>query len=301
MIRTGGGAFDPGERNVYFIASGPGRLASAEQAYDHYLVAVNEVGGGVDTERLARWIDQGKTVFLDSGIYSLAMDHARAHNLTHDQALGMPPSEVDGFPELLGRYVELVRQYGDRLWGYIELDLGGRDQKIKTRTELEALGLRPIPVYHPLLDGWDYFDELCERYDRVCFGNVVQADREDRKRLVATAWERHRRYPNVWLHLLGLRPSQLLYAYPINSADASTWLGAIRWHDGYREVAAGAGFGGVPPEFRYEYGAGSTAESGHDKAVAMAAYGAMVELRNWRNHLALVEGLGVQHYPPEVP
>ena len=62
---------------------------------------------------------------------------------------------------------------------------------------LEQMGLRPIPVYHPFNDGWDYFDYLAERYDRICFGNVVQADRETRKRLVATAWERHRKYPHL--------------------------------------------------------------------------------------------------------
>jgi hypothetical protein len=52
---------------------------------------------------------------------------------------------------------------------------------------LEQMGLRPIPVYHPFNDGWHYFDYLAERYDLVCFDNVVQADRETRKRLVATA------------------------------------------------------------------------------------------------------------------
>ena len=62
--------------------------------------------------------------------------------------------------------------------------------------QAESLGLKPIPVYHPLLDGWDYFDELAAQYDRICFGNIVQAPAATRIRLLHTLWERHRRYPD---------------------------------------------------------------------------------------------------------
>ena len=58
----------------------------------------------------------------------------------------------------------------------VEVDQGGRENKIKTRARLEKMGLRPIPVYHPLNDGWDYFDYLAENYDRICMGNVVNAE-----------------------------------------------------------------------------------------------------------------------------
>jgi hypothetical protein len=43
---------------------------------------------------------------------------------------------------------ELATTYEERLWGYIELDKGGRENKLRTRTRLHNHGLNPIPVYH---------------------------------------------------------------------------------------------------------------------------------------------------------
>ena len=106
-------------------------------------------------------------------------------------------------------------RYGSRLWGYIELDQGGAVHKRRTRTALEQAGLAPIPVYHPFNDGWDYFDELCARYDRICVGNVVQAPRAIRCRIFATVWERQRAYPDVWIHYLGVTPTPTQIAYPV--------------------------------------------------------------------------------------
>ena len=78
-------------------------------------------------------------------------------------------------------------------------------------------------------DGWDYFDELCEGYDRVAFANLVQAGTGERKRLMATLWERRQRHPGIWIHALGLTPSTLTVAYPVDSADSSSWVSAARW------------------------------------------------------------------------
>jgi hypothetical protein len=149
-----------------------------------------------------------------------------------DQALAVAPQEVDGFDQLLTRYVDIVRTYHEGLWGYVEIDQGGVAGKRATRAYLEEQGLRPIPVYHPITDGFDYFDELLERYDRICIGNIVMAPPAVRRDLLTMVWERRRRAPHkVWLHALGHTPNPLFNAYPVNSSDSSTHVYALRFVD----------------------------------------------------------------------
>lgn len=293
MIRTAGGTFDPSDRHVYFLASNVERMRYAVPFYQHLLVAVNELEGKENEQELCRWLDGGKRVFLDSGIFNLTNEHARAHGCSMDQALALAPEEIDGFDRLFDRYCELVSRYGDRLWGYIELDQGGRENKIRTRARLEALGFRPIPVYHPFNDGWEYFDQLAKGYDRMCFGNVVQASMPVRKRLVATAWERHRAYPNLWIHLLGYTPNETLNAFPCDSADSSSWLSAVRWA-GYTERSAGRLLGYCLKDLQYALGSDPTGPTGSRKAAALSAYGEAMKVRNWRNLLKERAASGVQ-------
>jgi len=295
MIRTGG-TFDPHEANCYFIASNVERMTHGASAHTHLLVAVNELSTQKEINHMSGWLDAGKKVFIDSGIFNLTNNHMRAHGITMDEALALAPQEIDGFDDLLARYVSIMREYGDRSWGYIELDQGGRENKIKTRAMLEGMGLNPIPVYHPFNDGWDYFDYLAERYDRICFGNVVQADRATRLRLVATAWERHRKYPHLWIHLLGLTPNQWLYALPINSGDSSAWLSSVRW-SGYKPTAMGKSFGDMPKDFQYQLASDPHSDVGSRKATQMAAYGANMMQINWRNHIKAMQDLGLEVYP----
>lgn len=226
---TGGGSFDPKEPQVYFIASGSDGTEIAE-GHSWNLIAVNDLLNDVQTDELARRIDAGNRILLDSGIFWLTNRHKREHpGITMDQALQLAPEEIDGFDELFARYVHLATTYEKGLWGYIELDQGGAVNKRRTRARLHDLGLSPIPVYHPINDGWEYFDELCSEYDRICVGNVVQASPSDRRRLLATIWERKRDYPDVWIHLLGYTPNALTTTYPANSYDSFSLMGALKW------------------------------------------------------------------------
>lgn len=296
MIRTGGGRFDPKEENVYFIASNADRQQFGAKVHSHLLIAVNELKSQGSIDHMERWISDGRKVFIDSGIFFLTNEHSRKHGVPMDIALSLAPEEIDGFDDLFNAYVQIVRKYGEQSWGYIELDQGGRENKIRTRQRLHDLGLNPIPVYHPLNDGWDYFDYLAERYDRICFGNVVQADSYARKRLVATAWERHRKYPHLWIHLLGLTPNQWLNAFPINSADSSAWLANIRWTRGHAAFSDNQNFSGLPKNFAYKLGENVSDEGSH-KACAMSAYEANFQMRNWRNHIRSLTDLGAVIYP----
>lgn len=273
MITRTGGRWDPTAWPTYFIASNVESLVHGHLCHDHLLVAVNELHAARQVQGVRDFVAAGKQVFIDSGVFALSTTHAKAHGLTMDQALSMPPEEVDGFDELFARYTELLAELGDRVWGYIEIDQGGRENKIRTRARLEALGLRPIPVYHPFNDGWDYFDHLAENYDRICFGNVVQADPATRKRLLATAWERRRKYPHLWIHLLGLTPSEMTTAYPINSCDSSTWLSGVRWGT-HHSVVANRTAWKTGSGFCYRFGADAQALRGHHRARQLAGYDA---------------------------
>lgn len=190
-----------------------------------YLQAVNDA----DERLLERLLDAGHKVLLDSGIFNLTNAHMRKTGCTMDYALGLAPDQIEGFDQLFERYVMFARRYGDRVWGYIELDQGGKENKRITRAKLQDLGLDPIPVYHPLNDGWEYFDELAEGYSRMCFGNIVQAPQSIRTRLLHTLWERHRQYPDLWVHVLGLTPSDQCLTFTPDSCDSSTWSSGMRY------------------------------------------------------------------------
>ncbi len=296
ITRTEGGAFDPSDRYAYFIASNIDRQQWGAKAHTYILVAVNEIKNSDQMALIQQWQHSGNRVLIDSGVFTLAMDHARKHNVSHNIALNLAPDEIDGFSELFDHYIDVIRALGPDSWGYIEIDQGGRENKIKTRARLEGLGLRPIPVYHPFGDGWDYFDYLAQHYDRMCFGNVVQADMQTRKRLVATAWERHRRYPHLWIHLLGLTPNQWLNALPIDSGDSSTWLSVVRW-SGLKPRCDGATLGTMDKNFQYVLGGDPASENGSQKAVTMSAIETEFQQMNWRQHIKGWRSIGLEPCP----
>lgn len=245
---TSGGRFDPDEHLIYFLAGNTAKLLTAPQP--QVLIAVNELESKRDFEDLDRLLDEGRKVFLDSGIFNLAMDHARRHDVTHDIGLSMPPEEIDGFDELWDRYADVATKYIDRLWGVVELDQGGVEHKPRTRARIETeLGVTPIPVYHPFLDGWDYYDTLASSYDRICFGNLVKARPSERQRLLWTAAERAREYPYLWTHLLGVTPNQNLIATNFRgSADSSSWLTSLIW------MPSWTGFTYLAPATKFPHG-----------------------------------------------
>lgn len=287
VIETAG-VWDKDEPPVYFVATSPSYHESNEisEVYQHILCAVNEIKTPKDEQVIADAIRAGLTVFIDSGVFNLTNEHARAHDVSMDVALSLAPDQIDGFDALFDKYCRLMRELGTHAWGYIEIDQGGKENKRKTRKRLHDLGFRPIPVYHPLNDGWDYFDELASSHDRICFGNVVQADIPTRKRLVHTAWDRRRKYPNLWIHLLGLTPYEVCNAFPVNSCDSSTWCSSVRWMQLPTRSLLKA-WGNVEQEFfRYDQ---SHEDKTYKKAVQLSAAQCAQDMRNWRGYINEIE------------
>jgi hypothetical protein len=281
MIKTAGKQFNPAERNLYFIAAGPVFLEEAVKVNKHMLCAVNELRSEQSIETCKRIMAAGVKLFIDSGVYALTNEHARANNCSMDMALGLAPDKIDGFQELYDRYVEVCSSIGEEAWGYIEIDQGGRANKIKTRAKLEKLGLRPVPVYHPINDGWDYFDYLAQRYDRICFGNIVQAEIAERVRLISTAFIRRQKYPHLWIHMLGITPNEILFSCPSHSCDSSDWLSGVRWGN-VKETACGNAFGDFTESMVYPY----HKREFYFKLLRLLAYQAETLNRNWRRHTA---------------
>ena len=271
---TGGGTFDRAEQPVYFLASNPEQLMTVRHITDHLLVAVNELKSPAAQAEFDKMLDTGAKVFLDSGIFNLTNVHARKHNVPMDKALALAPDEIEGFNELWDRYCDLITRFADRVWGFIELDQGGAINKRKTRARIEKeTGLIPVPVYHPLNDGWDYFDELCQQYDRICFGNVVQADQFTRKRLIQTAYERQRTsHKDVWIHFLGFTPNEWVHSAPYyGSCDSSSWLVNVRWASAHRSQGGMKRIGRFVYGMRYKYGSEHEDADGYIKALLFAA------------------------------
>jgi hypothetical protein len=275
---TTGGRFDRDAPRAYFISGEPERVESTQHA--HVLVAVNEVKSGKHVDTLERLCDdESRTVLLDSGIFNLTMGHARAHGLTMDEVLKLHPSELDGWNALLDRYLGLVVRFADRLWGFIELDLGGATVKRETRAMIEReTGRVPMPVYHPFLDGWDYFDELAQGYDRLCSANLVKAAAPIRLRLIHTAYERARAYPYLWQHLLGVFPNENLLGLPMRgSFDSSSWVTSLRWMPSWRAWSNLKMTAHFPPDLWTSKGTDVTGQYGAsmDRAEAMTAASAV--------------------------
>lgn len=242
--RTSGATFDPDDQRVYFIATG-----EYVPEYPYLLIAVNELDSPAALDQFKRAADSGARVFLDSGIFNLAMTHARKHGVSHDVGLSMPPEEIDGFDRLWDMYGQITTTYTDRLWGVVELDQGGVEHKPRTRAKIETeFGITPIPVYHPLLDGWGYYDDLARGYDRICFGNLVKASQPVRLRLAYTASERARGYPYLWTHMLGMTPNQATLSMPMRgSYDSSSWITALRWAPSWKAFTMLTACANYPP------------------------------------------------------
>lgn len=262
MKRTSGGTYKPDEEYSYFLATSPTRHNESVNAlphenihrHRHLLVAVNELESRSQFDHLDRLIDDGLQLFIDSGVFSLAMTHARIHSITHNEALSLAPEEVDGFEELLERYYLVAQRYKDRIWGMVEVDQGGPTVKPLTRARIEKeSGIIPIPVWHPLLDGIDYYHDLVANYDRICVGNLVKANPSLRLRILTAVSELSRANPSTWHHLLGVTPSELTFALPVKgSSDSSTWLNGVRWPQGWGSKSMGKRIALFGPDYSYD-------------------------------------------------
>lgn len=239
MIPTSG-RWNAEDRGLFFLAcTHDMHRWTQDQGYTNHLIAVNDLcdmasGKFLNSGRelLDYLLERNARILVDSGIFWLTNRHKRAHQISMDTALALAPDEIDGFDGLWSAYCTIAREYGDKVWGMIELDQGGATNKRITRAKLRDLGINPMPVYHPLNDGWNYLDELIEETDRMCMGNIVQASPPVRVRLLHMLAARHAKNPDLFVHVLGLSPNAYTNAFPSDSCDSSSWSATSRWGKG---------------------------------------------------------------------
>lgn len=216
------------DRPWYFFACTLNHARTIVPLHKHILIAVNELSEKKYASEIRELLDKGAILFLDSGIFNLSREHGRKHKTNPLESMQMAPEEIEGFDELFQKYCSILHEFKNELWGYVELDQGGMKNKVRIRAQLESMGFSPMPVYHPLFDTWEYFDELASKYPRLCCGNMTDFG-DERIKMIATLWERVRSYPDLWVHILGYTIDELTLAYPFNSYDSSAWTSAFRW------------------------------------------------------------------------
>lgn len=227
------GNWSHSEKGLYFLAlwatDMPRKLST--MPYQKRVCALAEFGLINETDNPAQTtsqlVDAYRHVFIDSGVFTLANAEAKKRKASFEEGLKLKLSDIPLGDKYMAAYMNLCHQVKDQVWGFVEIDLGGREEKIKTRQLFHDAGLCPIPVYHPLLDGADYLDYLCERYDRICVSNLVQSSHETRSVLTSFVYDRVMRYPEgkrPYIHYLGVSPGQAHFPHNcLGSCDSSTW------------------------------------------------------------------------------
>jgi hypothetical protein len=175
-----------------------------------YLISFFYFGGTTDLDKLADSTGrEGLQFFADSGAYSA---HSRSA------------------PVSLSEYAAWLRRWEHRLSHYINLDVKfDMEAGNANQAELERLGFTPAPVFH-LGEPLDQLRDLCDRYDFVTVGNIVNTMKRDAKLwglldlVHAIAAER-----GTGLHGLGLSSWPLIRRWPWRSVDASSMGSGFRY------------------------------------------------------------------------
>lgn len=218
---------------IYFLASLMSNAEVASLYHDSILIAAPNIKTKKHIANIKRWIDQGKNILVDSGVFELCSHHAKTNSIQLNAALGSPPDSIDGFGKLLDHLMNIEKQLKNA-FAIVEVDIGGKKHKRNTRAFIEANGAKVCPVFHPLIDGWDYLDELGEKYPCIFVGNVVDASESLRLYIIARLLKWKQTHQETWIHMLGVTPSPTALAMPMNSYDSSTWVASVRWPTGWK-------------------------------------------------------------------
>lgn len=156
---------------------------------------------------------------LDSGAFTFMQS----------QKKGDGRKNID-FETYADQYIEFINKWDVDY--YFELDIDdvvGIEEVERLRKKIEdGVGKPSIPVWHTTR-GKDYFVKMCEQYDYVAVGGLVngQYSRTNFRYLdwfINTAHEH-----GCKIHILGLTDMNALKRYHCDSADSTRWLGGGRF------------------------------------------------------------------------
>lgn len=151
-------------------------------------------------------------VFIDSGGFSAA---------------------TQGVQINLNEYIDFIKRFEDLITVYANLDeIGNPELTYERQKQMEAAGLKPLPVFHtgePIYWLKKYIDE---GYDYIALGGMVPYSK-DKKSLVK--WmsmcfdEAEKSGRNIGYHGFGMTNWDLMRAYPWKSVDSSSWCSGFRY------------------------------------------------------------------------
>jgi len=145
-------------------------------------------------------------VVLDSGAYSVATGKAR----------------VD-----LYEYADFCHQIKGQVAWYANLDvIGDYRASEKDLRKLEALGLRPLPVFHSG-EPWEYLRDLQDEYPLIGLGfelGITGAEKLSWLEYIFHPPEGSGLNPLHKFHGFKMTARRMLKRYPFHSVDSSTWI-----------------------------------------------------------------------------
>jgi len=267
MKKTGGAHYQKNNTQLYFMAIGAddAKIFNNAKIAKNTLLPLNAI-----TQNNLETIKNlpNLNLLIDSGIYNLANTISKKEKLTFTEALNINPERIPSFEAYYSNYIKTIKELEPHIWGYIELDIGGEKIKTKLRKQIEKDGLIPIPVWHPLIDGLNYLQQLLEEYDRICIGNLSYTSNNERMKILQTVFNIRNNIKNkTWIHALGMTPNTLLYTYPVESCDSSAWVSGIRFAN--LKVTGGAeNFGTLSKKYLYN----KQSKKHYEKAKLLANY-----------------------------
>lgn len=203
-----------------------------------FLVAANSVSGfnsretPEKLERLDRVADSfkalhdtGTKIIVDSGVFELAGQYAKEHNVHLTAAMVTPPSGYVKFSAYLRKYVLLMERIKGKVWGYVEIDLGTFADRKVTRTMLATeYDLHPMPVFRAGVDDWENLRSLCEEgHPLICLAGTAHCPRKYSMWFWQKAWSILRDYPETKTHVLGVSWRAAFIPYAFASSDNASF------------------------------------------------------------------------------
>ncbi len=252
-IMTGGGMKDH-VRGRWFCATSAGPEVEgfvAQGLVDGVLIALpysgikrKDDGSFTFNGRMDRLLDlaaeHNVKVMMDCGAFTLAASIAQDRSITTHEVFAMTDAEMGApFVELCQTYKAALERWQDRLWGYIEVDMGSRPAREARRAQFIAEGFAPIPVHRYASDSWDELEDLASRHDRIAAGGMVKATPKDRALILCETARRLKNHPHCSLHSLGMTWTAGIAPYDFGSCDSTTWLNLTKYGEPHTRTQGG--------------------------------------------------------------
>lgn len=138
-------------------------------------------------------------------------------------------ADTQGTPIQIGQYIEFIQEYEKYVHLYANLDvLHDARRTWRNQEMMEKSGLHPLPVFH-MGDPIKYLHRCVAEYDYFCIGGLAGGSNTDQRKkfldscfLEISRLSKNKTFPK--LHGFGMTALSLIFAYPWQSVDSTSWL-----------------------------------------------------------------------------